>query len=169
MKAILRFSSRIRTCVMSAAVDRLTLMADTVAPLGGLLGDSLAGLAGFQGFRIEEDGPQDLDIPGFRHLVESEFEGGRRGVREVGPDDEAVEITGNQEGWILQGVLVAQELVIGGLQIFPLPLVLPAEKALLPDIRETVSAAMLGRALLEAEGAPGCVCFRWSRVTHQAA
>ena len=44
------------------------------------------------------------------------------------------------------------ELVIGGFEIFQLALVLPAEEVFFPHIRETVTAAALGDALLETEG-----------------
>ena len=64
-------------------------------------------------------------------------------TREVRMYDDPVHVAHNEQGWILQGLAVFQELVIGHIQILVPALVLPAEEALLPNIRPSIPAAVL--------------------------
>jgi hypothetical protein len=129
----------------------------------------MACLAGLESFRIEEDRPQDLDVPGLRQLLKPELVRRRCRVGEVGSDDEALEIARHQERRILQGILVAQELVIGGVEVLPLPLVLPAEESLLPDVRESLATAVFRGPLFEAERGAGGVGLGGGGVIEQVA
>ena len=97
-------------------------------------------------------------LRGSARAAEGDLVGGGDGLREVGVDHDAVQVADHQQGRVVQGVAVAQELVVGGVQVLVLALVLPAEEALLPDVGEAVAAAVLGRALLEAER-----LARWGR------
>jgi hypothetical protein len=64
-------------------------------------------------------------------------------------DLDPVEIGDHEERWVLEGVLVVDELAVGGPQVLALALVLPGEEALLPDIGEAVTAVELLGPLLE--------------------
>jgi hypothetical protein len=64
-------------------------------------------------------------------------------------DLDPLEIGDHEERWILERVLVVDELAVGSLAVLALALVLPGEKALLPDVGEAVTAVELLGALLE--------------------
>ncbi len=83
------------------------------------------------------------------------------GVGEVGVDDDAVHVADDQQGRVLQRLAVLEELVVGRPEVLALPLVLPAEAVLLPDVRPALAAALLGRPLLEGEPLPRPVGVRW--------
>ena len=68
-------------------------------------------------------------------------------------DLDPLEIGHDQERWVLEGVLVVDQLAVGGPQVLALALVLPGEVATHPDIGEAVMAIELLGALLE--GVPG--------------
>jgi hypothetical protein len=59
------------------------------------------------------------------------------------------EVRDDEERRVLQGVLVVDELAVRCLQVLALALVLPGEEALLPDVREAVTAVELLGPLLE--------------------
>ena len=84
-------------------------------------------------------------------------------------DDDSVKIAQDEQGRVLKRIAIEEELVIGGIQILMLALVLPAEEAPLPDIREPVTAAMLGNAALKAEGVARGVKFYRGRMADQTA
>ena len=127
-------------------------LGDAGEAFGGVLGDGLAGAAGFEFLGVEEDRAEDLEVAGFAHGFEGNLEGGGYGAGEIGVDDDAVEITHGEQRRIRKGVAVPQELVIGGVEVLVPAFVFPAEMIALPDIGEAIAAAVLGGALFKAEG-----------------
>ena len=75
----------------------------------------------------------------------------RDGAGEVGVDDDAVEVARDEIRRVRERVAVAEQLVVGSVQVLGLALVFPAEAILLPHVREAVAPAVLLDALLEAE------------------
>jgi hypothetical protein len=64
---------------------------------------------------------------------------------------ESLEVTGDEKRWILQGVLVKQQLVVGGLQVLVFSLVLPAKAALFPNVCKALTTTPFRCPPFEAE------------------
>ncbi len=64
-------------------------------------------------------------------------------------DLEPLRVRYDEEWRILQGLVVLQELLVGGVEVFVLALVLDGEAALVPDVSETSATPALLDALLE--------------------
>jgi len=121
---------------------------------GGSLGDLFNPRPRFQPLGVDEQGLEDLPVLLLRQVREGEGMNrlGRPG--EVGVDLEPVHVGDDEQGRVVERLPVAQELVVGGLQVLVLPLVLPGEVALLPDVGPAFAAAVLGCPLLEGVGGP---------------
>ena len=92
--------------------------------VGGVLGDGGARAAGAEGLGVVEDRPHDFDVAGFGKGFKGYVVGDGNGAGEVGVNDDAVKVANNQQGRILQGVAVSEELVIGFVQVLVLAFVL---------------------------------------------
>ena len=122
-----------------------------------LLGDRAAGEAGLELVRIEEDGVQDLVRAWRAQVLQAHFVHPVRRVGEVGVDHDAVHVADDEQRRVLERLAIGQELAVGGVEVLVLPLVLPAEAALLPDVGPAVLATDLLDATLEAERLPSRV------------
>ncbi len=70
-------------------------------------------------------------------------------IREVGADDEAIEVGDHEERRVLQRFPIVEELLVGPLEVLVMPLVLPAKVSAKPDVGPPIAPARLGRTLLE--------------------
>ena len=117
--------------------------------------------ADFRHLRAAAAGHTGLDLDHAAVGIQAPKDGeARLEAGEVRVDLDPIEIGDHQERWILERVLVIDELAVGGLAILVLALVLPGEEALLPDVREAVTAVELLGALLERVPRAGRVGIR---------
>ena len=122
---------------------------------GGLLGQRLAGLARPEAFGVGEGGGEQVAFGAVEQVVQREGGDLLDGVGPVGVDHDPVHVGGDQERRVLQRVLVAEELAVGGFERDAEALVLPAEAAAPPDVGPAAAAGGLARALLEGEAVVG--------------
>jgi hypothetical protein len=83
-------------------------------------------------------------------------------------DLDPLEIGDHEERWVLERVLVVDELAVRGLAVLAV-LVLPGEEALLPDVGEAVTPVELPGTLLERIPGARRVGLRWPRLTEHGA
>ncbi len=122
---------------------------DLAEALGGLTGDDLGADVRLEGVRVGPDGLEDGEVVGEVEVVEGEGVALGFGAGEVGGDDDAVEVAGDEEGRVFEVVLVADELAVGGVEVLVRALVLPGEVVAVPDVGEAFAAAELFGAALE--------------------
>ena len=117
--------------VLAALAQALGDLADVP---GGLGRDGLARDAGLELLGIVEDGAEDFEVARPSHLLQRDGVDHRGRAREVGVDLQDVHVADHEEGRVLQGLAVAQELGVGLVQVGVALFVLPAEEAPLPHV-----------------------------------
>jgi len=75
----------------------------------------------------------------------------------------------DQERWVVHVALVAQELIVGSIEVAVRALVFPTEGAAFPDIGETFAADGFGEGIFEDEGLIVAVGPRGVGMTNQVA
>ncbi len=78
--------------------------------LGGEFGDGFGEDVGLEGVWVVPDGLEDGEVVGEVEVVEGEDVAFGFGAGEVGGDDDAVEVAGDEEGRVLEVVFVADRL-----------------------------------------------------------
>ncbi len=136
---------------------------------GGFFGDVLWGLRGLEGFGLVEEGVQPtLPVLG-QQIVEGDGVDALDGVGEVGVYENGVDVGYDEEGRVLQGLAVLEQLLIGFVEVGVFAFVLPGEVVFFPDVGPALAAASLGRAGFEGEGLAGGVFFGGGGVADEAA
>ncbi len=158
----MRHRLAVRVAVLETVGNRLELV-------GRLPGQHLAGAAGTERLGIVENIAQAGEIDRVGELFQLERIAGGRLVGPAGLDAKEVGVAGDMQRRVFQGGGVTGELFERLAQVVLLLLVLPGEKALLPDVRPALAAAGLGRPLLEREMVAGGVVLGRGRVADEAA
>ena len=104
--------------------------------LGEVFGDLRGREHGPQRGRVGEKRAQDAPVFRLVHPLEGELVFFLNGAVEVGANDEAHEIAGDEQWRVEQRLAVKQKLVAGLFEVLVLALVFPAEAILPPDIGE---------------------------------
>ena len=107
------------------------------------LGDLGGGADGPERFRVGEERAQDAPVARLVDPRQVEVVDLLDRDVEVGADDEALEVADDQQGRVEQGLAVAEELLVGLVEVLALALVFPGEAILPPDVGEATLA--LGR------------------------
>jgi hypothetical protein len=81
------------------------------------------------------------------------------GGGEVGVDDDAAEIAGDEQRRVFKSFAVLEKLRVSGVEVLVAALVFEGEEAAFPDIGVAVTAVELCRAFLKAEGFPRGIGF----------
>jgi hypothetical protein len=90
-------------------------------------------------------------------------------VGEVGMDRDLLHVGHDEQGRVLQALAVLQQLLVGFGEVGVFALVLPGEKAALPDIGPALAAALLVGAGLEGVARAARVVLHGGGVADQAA
>ena len=130
-------------------------------------GDGLDRDARLELLRLEEDVAQEGQVLRLGQVGQRDLVFHRGGVGEVRADDNPFHVAHDHERRVLKCLGIAQELLVGGVEVLVLALVLPAEEALLPDVGKAVAAGVLLRAALEGEGLAGRVHLYRLRMAQQ--
>ena len=115
------------------------------------LGDLGGGALGFEEIGILEQEAENAQVFRAVNLVVGELVGFLDGAVEVGADNVAVEIADDEQGRIEEGLAVAEELLVGFVQVLFLALVFPAEAALLPYVGKAAFGGVAGVGVFEVE------------------
>jgi len=148
-------------------VDTFEIIPEIVG--GRCSGDSLAGAARTQLGGIVEQVADDFQRPGLAEGFERNLMDLLGGGREIGVNDDPVEVAGDKRGRVLQRLAVLEELCVGGVKVLVAAFVFDGEVAAFPDVGVAVAAALLGRALLETEDGADGIGLRRGRVADQGA
>ena len=134
----------VRVPVLQAIGDGLELVCS-------FLGELRARAPGAQFVRIVKDGAQTGEVDRVAKLFEFELVLRRNLVGPAGLDSEDVGVAGDMQRRVFESRGIAGELFQRLVEIALFLLVFPGEISLLPDIRPSLAAAGLWRALLEGE------------------
>ncbi len=109
--------------------------------------EELPGFLGFQAFRVGEGVAQLVTLCGVAQVFELEFVSLVNRIDEIGVDMDLVHVRHNQQRWIVKRQRILPELRQGGVEVFALALVFPAETILAPHISPAFAARGFGRHL----------------------
>lgn len=150
---------------------RLRLVPTPTKPIGkrseircNLLRERLPGYSRPEPFRVGQRPFERLPRISVAKVVQPKLNRAANGIGPVRPDDEPLQVAHDQQGRVFQRQRVLLKLDEGGLQVFPLALILPTKTAALPHVCPALAAGRFRRAALESvEGAAG-VRFRRGRL-----
>ena len=137
--------------------------------LGRLLGERLPSLTRPQPLGVRERPLEPVACRGVGQIVQAELVRLADAVGPVGADPEPLHVGDDQQRRVLQRQRVRPELPECGVEVFPLPLVLPGEVVALPDVGPAVAAGVLASAPLEAVSLAARVGLGWRRLAEQPA
>jgi hypothetical protein len=106
---------------------------------GERFGDLRGRLRGAKMLRILEEGAENAQMARLIEAVVGELVDFENGAVEIGADDEAVEVAGDEERWIFERLAVAEELAVGGVEVGVFAFVFPAEATAPPHVGETAA------------------------------
>ncbi len=138
-------SARVRASASSALSRLCSERATSAKFLRQRLGDLVGRALRLEVIGILEGGAQQPQVLRAVNLVVGELVGFLDRAVEVGADDVAVEIADDQQGRIEQDFAVAQQLLVGIVEVLLLALVFPAKAVLLPHVGKAASGSSADR------------------------